>query len=172
MNLQPFAVSVNDMTTTELQRLTNRSIGFYRAAQILADACMCRAGLQPESLKTMDRAEAIWFKQTAQQLIHIFEEITVGKQPVPEQEPRLGPHPREEAINQERQRAQLAAAERGHELSTWGPVVMGPIYDESASCVRCGRHVTIVVQDGPPLSLTHEGPALDEGCIVDAGEVR
>lgn len=164
--------SVNDISMAELQRLTNRAIGLYRAAQVLADATLCRAGQRPESLKSMDPVEAVWFKQTAAQLIEIFEEITGVSAPPIDKIQRLSAHPREEAINQERQRARLAALARGHELATFAPLVAGDIHDEGAACVRCLRSVRIVVIDGPPLQITHEGAAIEEGCLVVAAPLE
>lgn len=157
---------VNAMAKTELQRLTERAVGFNRAAQILADASRCRAGEPPVSLKQLPASEAVWYRQTAEQLIQIFEEITLGKPPAREEVPRLV-HPREEAIGQERQRARLAATQRGHALSTFATVNDG-FHDEQAACARCARAVRITVVDGPPLQVTHDGDAIQEGCLVAA----
>jgi hypothetical protein len=158
--------------TTELQRMTERAVGLHRAAQLLADATACRQGIAPQSLKTMARADAAWFRQVARQVVECFEGATIGAQIDPKEQRAAE---LESAVGIERSRGRVAAAARGHELGHWAPVLEGRL-DEVAVCSRCRRIVTIEVRDRMTVETALDGPALIEGCLagvvsgVDVGD--
>lgn len=167
------SAEVNSMSDTDLATRLKRDVAFHRAAQLLADATACRLGLPPRGLSTLPPTEASWFRQTARQLIEIFERQTTGRPTDAEmdaaaaQQRTDGNRLRralELRLDQERTRAVLGAMDRGHELGTW--TATSPHLDqERAACRRCGRYVHIDVGAAETLS----GPALTEGCLAAAG---
>lgn len=161
---------VNSMTPT-IARL-KRDHGFHRAAQLLADASRCRAGLAPQPLVSLNPHERAWFKQTARHAIEIFELITQDREPDAEQDKReavAGDNVRrytEALMNRlsiERSRARRAAEQQGHDLGYWNVTGKGDGC-EAAYCRRCGKPAAINIGADPILS----GSALSEGCLTAA----
>ena len=70
----PQDVHVTAMCPLMLARL-KREHGLHRAAQTLADAVRCQRGERPMPLSQMALHEREWFKQTARQLVEMFETV-------------------------------------------------------------------------------------------------
>lgn len=139
-----------------------RSVGIHRAAQRLAEAYTWKHGQTYTSFKALSPDERAWFLQTAEQMICQFEEQTYGLTKSPDAR-RIAE--RDAAIQIQRQASAVAAANRGHELGTWGPLAEGS-FDEHASCQRCERSVVISVQHHEFLEVFAAGNALEEGCLA------
>ena len=167
-DLQTELTSRADSVSTEPPPIDlRRSVAMHRAAQVLADATRCRRGDPPAPLNRLDPHEREWFKQAARNVIEIYEHLTTGRDSddvadaTHRQEQKLATAIRER-LSQERSRARLAAAERGHDLSAWAPQALPGI--EASRCRRCARAVVITLGNDPVLS----GSALSEGCLVAA----
>lgn len=166
---QPTSPSLSTYEPLDLARL-KRGHGMHRAAQVLADASRCRAGLPPQPLALLEADEREWFKQAARNCIEIFETVTIDREPDAVQARRQTRQEQlavalENRLAIERSTAAVRAAERGHELGPWhcdGPDIGRGI--ERALCLRCKRLAGINVGDDPVLS----GPALTEGCLTAA----
>lgn len=157
-----------------LSDLLKRDIAMHRAAQILADATRCQHGLRPMPLSQLDRLDREWFKQTARNLIEIFETITTERE--------------RDADREQRERRSIDAARRmenqlylarawgvnaaralGHDPGPW--TCHGPELGqgrERAQCRTCGRTVFINISSDPPFS----GMAVVAGCIRAAEPSR
>ncbi len=142
-----------------------RQVAMHCAAQVLADADHCRDGLSPVPLSRLKPADREWYRQAARNVIEIFEQLTINREPdaVAAQRSRAEvqtAQATDSRLQIERSRAAVAAADRGHELSAWQP---GPLPGiEAARCFRCNRAVVISLQEDPVLS----GSALTEGCLT------
>jgi hypothetical protein len=160
-SLRSLSEMSNDIPPVDLRR----SVAMHRAAQVLADATLCRRGDPPLPLNRMDPHEREWFKQAAKNVIEIYEHLTTGRESddvadaTSRAEQKLASAIRER-LSQERSRARLAAAERGHDLSAWAPQALPGI--EASRCRRCSRAVVITLGNDPVLS----GSALAEGCLT------
>lgn len=159
------------MSQIDLDRL-RRDHGFDRAAQLLADAVLCRRGHRPQPLKEIEPHEREWLKQTSRQVIEIFELVTTNKRPDAEQAAALAAAERQRAavleqVYQLRMRAVVAAQERGHALGTWRPLSDQDGH-EAAHCRRCTRKAEIEVGREPEMA----GPALSKGCLSGARDSR
>jgi hypothetical protein len=173
LETEPSNKSMSD-TGINLVRV-KREHGLHRAAQLLADASRIRRGESPRPLIHLAPAEREWCKQTARQLIEVFETITTDRETDAVQAQRVAQEVRlslavESRLAIERSRARMAASERGHDLGSWRPTHPDVPGEERADCRRCDRYVRIAIGNDPVLS----GSALTEGCIVAAtdGEAR
>lgn len=165
----PPLMSISDERAAAVAARLKRDVGVHRAAQTLADAMACRVGETPRGLSTMLRAEADWYRQTARNLIEIYETCTgITPENAVETRRREEDARKAEAAVQnrvaiERQLAAVAAAERGHELGPWhadGPELGKGI--ERASCARCRRVAVVDINLDPPRA----GLALTTGCLT------
>jgi hypothetical protein len=163
-----------DSPTPSLGELLNRDIAMHRAAQTLADATRCRLGLAPSPLTQLDPHDREWFKQTARNLIEIFETITMQREPDAEREQRerrsiKAARRLENRLYEARARGGAAAKARGHELGVW--ICPDPKRDpghERAQCQACGRTVFINIASDPIFS----GMAVVAGCMAIAEPTR
>jgi len=159
-----------DPTTPALGDLLKRDIGMHRAAQTLADAMRCHQGLSPVPISRLSPDEREWFKQTARNLIEIFETITTEREPDAVRETRQMQEVTEaraldSSLAIARGRAGAAAKERGHVLGPWHcPGTELGTGRERAECRTCGRTVFIDVFSSPYYS----GMAVVAGCLVAA----
>lgn len=155
---------------TELQARIRRDVALHIAAQTLADADRCRQGLAPVSLRELGAHEAIWYRQTARNLIELFEakvyasEVSTAAQL--QQAQRIA---MEAGVQIARTAAGMKASARGHELEAFQPVRVEGSFDEYAVCARCRRIARIEVIN-TPLRIEYCGAALSEGCLMIAGE--
>lgn len=164
--------SVNSMTerAVDVAARLKRDVAFHRAAQVLADAIACRAGEAPRNLSAMPPLEREWFKQISRQLIETFETLTAAREPDAVVEQRTREVEKKATAETQRMdiargRARVAAIERGHDLGSWSPSVTGVM----ASCTRCSRTAFVNLSTDP---VAIAGPAIEEGCLVAAGEER
>lgn len=165
--------SMTDQAVDVVARLKarKRDVAFHRAAQLLADATLCRRGQRPTGLVQMDPDEREWFKQAARNVIEIFEQLTTDRERDVVVEARAREAERQRTAEEsrlaiERSRARVGAAERGHDLGSWhcAGTELGR-GKEQADCVRCGRTAFIDLSRDRVLS----GPALITGCLSAAG---
>jgi hypothetical protein len=152
---------------TDLPTRVKREIGLHRAAQTLADAYRCREQLRPVPLNQLEPEAREWFKQTARNLIEIFEVVTTEREPDAEREAReialVGQaHARQRRLGIERALAGVMASERGHDLNPWAPVSADGLI-ERAACSRCTRIATIDIRGDHTQT---SGPAITEGCLA------
>lgn len=172
------------VTQPDFSVTLKRDIGLHKAAQTLADATRCRSGLEPLPLSQLNSHDRVWFRQTARNLIEIFETLTnPERERDAERERRERTEQRGEweaanataaaagrrrsalasAFATARSRALDAASGRGHELGAWRA-------DESedfADCRRCGRRVALMFNGD---DIVARGAALSEGCLAAAPE--
>lgn len=158
------------LPTPGLTERLKRDIGLHRAAQTLADATRCQLGLRPLPLSQLDARDREWFRQTARNLIEIFETVTTEREPDAVRERREMQEVDEARVLESRlavarSRARSAARERGHVLGAWqcAGQELGAGH-ERAECRTCGRTVFIDVNASPCVS----GMALIAGCLVAA----
>ena len=158
------------MLDSPMQIDLRRRVAMHRAAQLLADAVRCHSGQRPQPLNSMLAPEAEWYRQTARNLIEIFETETTGREldavvdaRVASAQAQASRHARalESRLSLERSRARLAASDRGHDLTAFAPFssLEG---QERAACRRCGRIVEIALGLEPVLS----GAGLTDGCLT------
>lgn len=172
---QPASPSLSTFEPIDTARL-KRDLGMHRAAQVLADASRCRAGLSALPLTQLDADEREWFKQAARNCIEIFETVTIDREPDAVRAQRDTDAERrssrlaqalESRLSIERSEGRVAASDRGHDLTSWQPTGRGE-GNEVAHCRRCSRSVAITLGSEPVLS----GSALTEGCLTAAEDDR
>ncbi len=161
------AILTQDPTSPPLADLLKRDIGMHRAAQTLADALHCHRGLRPVPLRDMEPREREWVRQTARNLIEIFETVTTEREPDAAREQRAmadvtDTRALEGRLAIARIRASAAAKERGHVLGPWHcPGTELGAGRERAECRTCGRTVFIDAFTSPLFS----GMAVVAGCL-------
>lgn len=147
-----------------------REVALHYAADLLAKASQVKAGETAVTWNQRPMAEREWFRQTAREVIDTFLLKAYGVElPKPEQPADTARESaRFEAILQQRSLATVRARERGHTLSAFAR--MSGAVDEEARCERCDRSAKILVTltCDERLLLALDGPALLEGCLVDA----
>jgi hypothetical protein len=162
------------MLDSPMQIDLRRRVAMHRAAQLLADAVRCHTGQRPQPLASLQPPDAEWYRQTARNLIEIFETETTGREPdavvdarVADAQAQAARHARalESRLSQERSRARIAAADRGHDLTAFAPFssLEG---EERAACRRCGRIVEIKLGSDPVIA----GSGLTDGCLTSVDE--
>lgn len=157
---------------TDISDLLKRDIGLHRAAQTLADAMRCRDGLRPVPLRNVEPRDREWYRQTARNLIEIFETVTTEREPDGAREQRemqAVTEVREQGnrLAEARARASAAAGQRGHQLGPWHcPGTELGQGRERAQCQTCGRTVFIDIFTAP----LYSGMAVVAGCLVAADQ--
>lgn len=158
--------------TLDLADRLKRDIGLHRAAQTLADAARCHQGLRPVPLRDLDPRDREWYRQTARNLIEIFETVTMEREPDAAREQRemqevTELREQQGRLAEARARAGAAARQRGHQLGPWHcPGIELGQGRERAECQTCGRTVFIDIFTAP----LYSGMAVVAGCLVAADQ--
>ena len=170
--------AVKPVDIQQLKDESARVVTRYRALTLVAESLARAVAVRLErpivAMDDLPPAERRWSRDTAKELIEIFE-LATGATEDPEAihqdiaVQNQGERELESELGRQRSRARVAAIGLGHEdMGGWHDAAPDAPAHEISVCARCRREAQLVIVDTAPPRVEIVGPAVKEPCLLIA----